>query len=94
MRESDNDPKGAVRDAVLVLRATLTAGISLDEAVAGDCARMSHTAETDGHWGFAKALRTLGRVRRIRILETKGKIAVLEATYGDLLGGDRGQNEP
>ena len=77
-----------MRDEVRSLLDTLTAGIAADESMAQECAELAHIAEQDGNQGFADTLRILSRHHRIRSLGRGGKIAVLNAKYGDLLDRD------
>ncbi len=64
------------------------AGIAKDEALAQECAAMADRAEQDGNQGFAEVLRSLSSKHRVEVPELTGKLALLNAKFGDVLRPD------
>lgn len=68
--------------AVLKLMRDLFRHMAAHEAQAAQDARTAHDIEGQGRYGEAEILRFLARGHRIRILEVRSYIALLEAVFG------------
>lgn len=68
--------------AVLKLMRVLCRRIAAHEAQAALDARRAHDVEEEGRYGEAVVLRLVARGHRIRILELRSQIALLEAVFG------------
>jgi hypothetical protein len=67
---------------VLKLMRDLFCHMAAHEAQAAHDARMAHEVGEEGRFGEAEILRFLARGHRIRILELRSHIALLEAVFG------------
>jgi hypothetical protein len=68
--------------AVLNLMRDLFCHMAAHEAQAEQDARTAHEVGEEGRYGEAEILRFLARRHRIRILEVRSHIALLEAVFG------------
>jgi hypothetical protein len=68
--------------AVLKLTRDLFCHMAAHEAQAEHDARTAHQVGEEGRYGEAEILRFLARGHRIRILEIRSYIALLEAVFG------------
>jgi hypothetical protein len=65
----------------VALQDTLAAGIAANDMHAVECARVAQLADRNGARGFAVALRELGRMHRVEMLELTTALAILKAEF-------------
>jgi hypothetical protein len=73
-----------MREQALTLIRALVGGVVSDEVIAAELSRIACEADRNGRHGEAEALRAVCRNHRIRILEARAHIAMLEAEFGPL----------
>jgi hypothetical protein len=73
-----------MREEAQMLMRALFRGIVADETMAGEAVHIADEAEGRGQYGEAEALRAVSRNHRIRVLETRAHIAMLQAEFGPL----------
>jgi hypothetical protein len=73
-----------MREQALTLIRALVGGIVADEVTVAELARIAYAEDRNGRHGDAEALRAVCRNHRIRILEARAHIAMLEAEFGPL----------
>lgn len=72
-----------MEEALDLMRA-LFQGIVTDETLADEIACIAEVVESSGHYGEAEALCVVSRNHRIRALEARAHIGLLEARFGSL----------
>ena len=70
-----------MREATLDLIRAIIVGIAADEALADEAARVARMCDDEGVSASANAMRAIARNHRIRVMEARGRLAVLTAPY-------------